>query len=408
MAETALDGLNVLEYCQMISGPYCGKLLADLGAEVIKVEQPPAGDAARTRGPFPDDVPHPEKSGLFIYLNSNKRGITLDLRTTRGMTIFKELVSGADILVENNPPQVMKRLGLNYETLKEVNPRLIMTSITPFGQTGPYRDYKATELIIYHMSGLGYETPGAVDDPEKEPPLKPAGHQASFLAGITGALLTLFALRSHEASGLGQHVDLSEQEAAASFARTTVAIHSYGIPPMSRMKSQRPEMFKPFMGIMPCKEGYVCGIAIEDPHWQSLMKLMGNPEWAKEDICSNRLSRAEHGAILEPRILEWTEQYTKEELSEMMQQVHIPCFAVADMAEVVSSDQLSDRGFFVDIDHPAAGRVKCPGAPFNFSGTPWQLRSPAPLLGQHNEEILCQRLGYTEQDMLKMRQAGVI
>jgi len=138
------------------------------------------------------------------------------------------------------------------------------------------------------------------------------------------------------------------------------------------------------------------------------MKLMGNPEWAKEDICSNRISRAEHGAILEPKILEWTAQYNKEELSEMMQQVHIPCFAVADMAEVVSSDQLADRGFFVDIDHPSAGRVKCPGAPFNFSRTPWQLRSPAPLLGQHNEEILCQRLGYTEQDMVKMRHAGVI
>ena len=408
MVQGALSDLKILEYAQFISGPYCAKLMADLGAEVIKVEPPGLGDRARRYGPFPQDIPHPEKSGLFIYLNSNKKGITLDLHTTTGMKIFTELVRGADVLVENNPPPVMKRLGLNYETLKEVNPRLIMTSITPFGQTGPYREYKATELITFHMSGLGYETPGAVDDPEKELPLKAAGHQASFLAGITGALLTLFALRASEASGLGQHIDLSEQEAAACFTRATVALHSYGILPMSRMKSQRPAMFRPFMGIIPCKGGYVSTIAVEDLHWWSLVKLMGNPEWAKEDICKDRQSRSEHGDILEPRILEWTAQYTKEELSDMMQKAHIPCFGVDDMAEVISFDQLADRGFFVDIDHPVAGKVKCPGAPFNFSLTPWQLRSPAPLLGQHNREILCHRLGYTEQDMVKLRQAGVI
>ncbi len=408
MVQGALSDLKIVEYAQFISGPYCAKLMADLGAEVIKIEDPGLGDAARRYGPFPQDIPHPEKSGLFIYLNSNKKGITLDLHTTTGMKIFKELMKGADILVENNPPQVMKRLGLNYETLKQVNPHLVMTSITPFGQTGPYRDYKATELVTFHMSGLGYDTPSAVDDWEKEPPLKAAGHQASFLAGIMGALLTLFAIRAREASGLGQHIDLSELEAAASFTRITVAVLTHGTPPMGRMKSERPEIFRPFMGIVQCKGGYVCTIAVEDLHWRSLMKLMGDPEWAKDDMCKNRQSRSAHAPILEPKILEWTAQYTKEELSEMMQQAHIPCFGVADVAEVVGSDQMADRGFFVDIDHPLAGKVKCPGAPFKSSRTPWQLRSAAPLLGGHNEEILCHRLGYTKQDLVKMREAGVI
>jgi crotonobetainyl-CoA:carnitine CoA-transferase CaiB-like acyl-CoA transferase len=408
MKDGALSDLKILEYAQFISGPYCAKLMADLGAEVIKIEEPGLGDRARRYGPFPQDIPHPEKSGLFIYINSNKKGITLDLHAATGMKIFKELVKAADILVENNPPGVMRKLGLDYETLKEVNPRLIMASITPFGQTGPYRDYKATELITFHMSGLGYETPGVVDDCEKEPPLKPAGHQASFLGGVIGALLTLLALRSREASGLGQHIDLSEQESLASFARGAVASRSYGNPAMSRTKSQRPERFRPFMGIITCKGGYVCTIAIEDLHWESLMNLMGNPEWSKEEMCKDRQSRTTHGAVIEPKILEWTAQYTKEELTEMMQKAHIPCFGVADMAGVLSFDQLADRGFFVDIDHPVVGKVKCPGAPFKLSRTSWQLRSPAPLLGQHNEEIFCRRMGYTEQDMAMMRQAGVI
>ncbi len=223
MVQGALYDLKILEYAQFISGPYCAKLMADLGAEVIKVEAPGLGDRARRYGPFPQDIPHPEKSGLFIYLNSNKKGITLDLHTTTGMKIFKELVRWADILVENNPPQFMKRLRLNYETLKEVNPRLIMISITPFGLTGPYRDYKTTELITFHMSGLGYETPGSVDDPEKEPPLKAAGHQASFLGGTMGALLTLFALHPTRCSEARRcrSPSVSHQPAESSAATNT-------------------------------------------------------------------------------------------------------------------------------------------------------------------------------------------
>src|SRR3989304_3206254 len=147
MDDRALSGLKVVEYARFISGPFCAKLLADLGAEVIKVEEPGTGDEARRRGPFLNDVPHPERSGLFLYLNTNKLGITLDVGNPKGAGIFRQLVAEADILVENNPPARMKELGLDYEALREINPRLIVTSITPFGQTGPYRDYKSTNLI---------------------------------------------------------------------------------------------------------------------------------------------------------------------------------------------------------------------------------------------------------------------
>ncbi|GAG45713.1 unnamed protein product, partial [marine sediment metagenome] len=153
MTDGALEGLRVLEYARMVSGPYCAKLLADLGAEVVKIEQPSLGDPARQKGPFPGDLPHPEKSGLFLYLNTNKLGITLDVQTEEGRKLFRELAQGADILIEDSPPGRMEELGLDYESLSALNPRLIVTSITPYGQTGPYRDRKSYHLNLYHASG---------------------------------------------------------------------------------------------------------------------------------------------------------------------------------------------------------------------------------------------------------------
>ena len=153
MTDGALQGVRLLEYGQLVSAPYCAKLLADLGAECIKIEEPPVGDPARRRGPFPDDIPHPEKSGLFLYVNTNKLGVTLDPRTPTGRLIFQRLAQEADVLIEDRPPGEMERLGLGYAALSALNPALIVTSITPFGQTGPYKDYKTYHLNLYHASG---------------------------------------------------------------------------------------------------------------------------------------------------------------------------------------------------------------------------------------------------------------
>jgi len=193
MQAGALSGLKVLEYSQFIAGPFCGKFLADFGAEVIKVEEPGVGDEARRRGPFPNDIPHQEKSGLFLFLNTNKLGITLDVKSATGVKIFKDLVQQADILVESNPPQVMKALGLDYATLSKINPRLIMTSITPFGQTGSYRDYKSCDLVCSHMSQIAICQPFESRTTRREP-LKAGGYQTDFMAGLTGAVGTMSAL----------------------------------------------------------------------------------------------------------------------------------------------------------------------------------------------------------------------
>ncbi|MEE8397795.1 MAG: CoA transferase, partial [Desulfobacterales bacterium] len=227
MTDGALSDLRVIEFADFISGPFCAKLMADLGAEVIKIETPSSGDTARQTGPFPNDIAHPERSGLFLYLNTNKQSITLDPGTSAGADIFKELVKSADVLIENMPPSTMEGLGLDYESLRRINPGLIMTSITPFGQSGPYAHRKANDLICTQMSGLAYHTPsGGVDSPER-PPLKPGGRQSDFIAGSTAAAATMFAVIARRTLGEGQHLDVSQHESNASFLRPQVAFHTY-------------------------------------------------------------------------------------------------------------------------------------------------------------------------------------
>ena len=220
-----LDGVKVIEYGNLISAPFCAKILADLGAEVIKIEEPDLGDDSRRQEPFLDDVSCLEHSGLFLYLNMNKLGITLNPETTTGKKIFSELLKNADIFVENNPPKRMKALELTYNYVKQINPRIIMTSITPFGQTGPYKDYKGCELVNTHMGGVGYISTRE-GDVSKEP-LKYPAHLFSFQAGLSAAAATLGALHHQNITGLGQELDVSEQESIIQNLNSTTARYSY-------------------------------------------------------------------------------------------------------------------------------------------------------------------------------------
>jgi crotonobetainyl-CoA:carnitine CoA-transferase CaiB-like acyl-CoA transferase len=406
MEDRALSDLKIVELGHLISGPYCAKLLADLGAEVIKVEEPGLGDEARRREPFLHDEAHPEKSGLFLYLNTNKLGVTLNLKSKTGRDIFHKLVKEADVLVENNRPSVMDELGLQYENLKEINPRLIMTSITPFGQSGPYRNYKATELISYHMGMIGYSTPGVVDNPAEEPPLRAGGQVADFMAGIAGAVATMCAVFYRQATGLGEHVDVSTQEAVASFARTAATEYLYTKQLYGRARGARP--YVGFAGMLPCKDGYVNLSPSQDHHWDGLVQLMGNPEWAQDERFKNRDSRREHGEEIRAHLEEWTKGQNKVELAEAAQRLGFPGAPIYTIDEALNAEHLLAREFLVQIEHPEAGRIRYPGAPFKLWGTPWRVICPAPLLGQHNEEVYCRRLGYSKEKLVKFRESGVI
>jgi len=407
MNKGALSSLRVIEYGEFISGPYCGKLLADLGAEVIKIEKPGFGDKARSHGPFPQDIPHPERSGLFLFLNTNKLGVTLNVGTAAGVKIFRELVKWADVIVEDNPPQEMKRLGLDYESLHQLNPRLVMTSITPFGQTGTYRDYKACDLITFHVSGEAYINPmEGVDDIEQQPPLKVPMHSGDFIAGLNGAIGTMSAVTAQQATGLGQHVDSSAQEALASMVNSWIGTFTYEGIPYRRRKSERGPVGPAQM--YPCKDGYICITTHSDVFWAGVVEMMGNPDWAKSELYKDVSTRRANQDVIWLMMAEWTRDHTIQEIMEAAQGKRFPIMPVKTMNEVFSSEQLAVRDFFVEVDRKETGRLKYPGAPYKLSVTPWRVRRPAPLLGEHNEEVYCQMLGYTRQDLAKMRGLGVI
>ncbi len=401
MTEAALAGVKILEYSEMVSGPYCAKLLADLGAEVVKIEKPGAGDEARRRGPFPKDIPHPERSGLFLYLNTSKLGITLNLENPVGQDIFARLVKDADILIEDTVPGTMGRLGLGYDRLKEINPAIIVTSITPYGQTGPYREYKAHHLNIYHASGQAQLSDRNKRRPG-EAPLKGGGYVGDYDAGLSGAVATLGALYKCGLTGTGQHIDVSRQEALISLDRVDIGI--FANEGMTFAK----ERVGMLGGLMPCKDGYIVVSAPQQHQWEALVKLMGEPAWAIGEKCKDEFARAENIAELQPLLEEWMMLHTRDEIYHRGQALGCPIAPVNSAAEVRESAQFRERRFFVDIQHPEAGTLSYPSAAYKLSETPWQASRGAPLLGEHNHAIYCGRLGYTPEELVRMRDAGNI
>ncbi len=224
MKKGALEGLKILEFSEFISGPYCGKLLADLGAEVVKVERPGAGDRARGWGPFPGGAPHLEKSGLFLFLNTNKDGVTLNIESEAGRELFRRLASWADVLIESQPRREIERMGLNYRSLRQVNPSLIVTSISPFRRTGPYKDYAGGDLIASHTSSEAFGNPAeGVCDTERYAPLRGPMHAADFMTGLTAAVSIMSAVVARRPGQPGRHIDVSAQEALASVVRQELA-----------------------------------------------------------------------------------------------------------------------------------------------------------------------------------------
>ena len=399
MTERALEGVKVLDLTHHIAGPYCTKLMADFGAEVLKVERP-GGDPARRMAPFLHDEADPEKSLVFAYLNTNKQSVTLNLKSEKGIQVLKSLVEESDVLVENFAPKVMPSLGLDFETLQQINPSLVMTSISNFGQTGPYRDYKAADIVEYALGGLMYIF-GAYD----REPLKHAFNQAQFKAGTDAASATLMATYHQRLTGEGQRVDVSIQEAVATGLRDVVNNFTYTgavrrrqpnhSGDLTRMRASADGHFLPNPGM---------GAGL---NWENVVDFLGLPELDDEkfNTPSARLANAEElGRILD-------EYFIKQNKYDIFYASHKRRFifgVVQSPEEVMADPQFQARNYFVDIDHPALGTLKYPGAPFEMSATPWEARSPAPTLGEHNQEVIGQRLGHTPEQLAQMRAMQII
>jgi crotonobetainyl-CoA:carnitine CoA-transferase CaiB-like acyl-CoA transferase len=418
----AIDDLRVIDLTSE-HGAYCGKLLAELGADVIKVE-PPSGDPARRLGPFLRDDPGLENSLFFLFMNTGKRSMTLDLEKTAGREILHKLAEGADILVEDVAGERLLALGLRYETLRARNPRLIVTSMTPFGRSGPYRDFVASDLTIMGMAGalFGYGFPD-------KPPNRLPGHQSTILAGIHGAVASLTALYARDRTDVGQHVDLSMQDAIATASLTEILTYDRSGRVTRRAGMRR---LYPATGIYRCADGYaqwVCG----GVHWQALIGWMEaegmaedlpQPEWRETiwEMITLRGGRALTGVDEETRakalaryahveevFTKFVESLTREQILDGALAYKVPVLPVLAVGEVAEDEGLRSRGFWADLPTgPGRDPVRYPDAPFRLSLTPAASTRAAPLLGEHTKGILTSDLGLSDEEVAALFQEGTI
>lgn len=394
MTTPPLADLHVLDLTHFIAGPYSTKLLGGLGADVIKIERPGIGDGLRTVGPFVNDEPHPDRGCPFLYLNTDKRGITLNLKSDQGLQIADQLLNWADVLVENFRPGVMESLGLSYKSLEKRYPKLVVVSVSNFGQTGPYRDLPMTDITAQAFGGLMNE----MGEPDRAP-LKLGGYQALYAAGVAAFTGITIALMARELRGVGQHVDVSILE-----MQTHTEWHAsvqYSYTGQERRRLGRWNNWKILKGA----DGYM-GLVYNDRSWPALRQLVGG---VLDDPRFDTLEgRTQYTLEVGAAVGEWLSSRSVRETYHAGQKLGIPWGYVASMADVVESPQYQVRSFVGELDHPVAGSAMYPGVPFTMGGYPSVPRRPAPQLGQHNAEIYGDMLGYDRSELIRLREAGVI
>ena len=404
----ALQGVQVIEAATGVAGPFCGKLLADYGAEVIKVEQPGIGDSARRQGPFPKDGPHIEKSGLFLHLNANKKGITLDLEHPGGRSVFKRLVEQSHVLIESRRPGDMETLGLGYQVLRQLRPELVMTSVTPFGQTGVHKDYEFTELTIFAMTGAMYRE-GLPD----RHPLKYAAETAQYYAGTAAAAVTTAACLKSSMTGQGEWIDIAIQECMAGhphqIGRRGPFAYSGAQDARLQPRTSAWGGREPYaVGTFRCRDGYVSLLPLGARMWPNIARMIGRTDLLDDRRYSTSQDRIEHRQELEAIFRAWVEAHTKEEIYSATQSEGIPAGPVLTIDEVMRNDQVRARNYFTDIRHPDAGSLAYTGLPFRLSDAPSVADSAAPRLGQHTDEVLTGLLELENREVAELRQRGAI
>lgn len=400
--EGALSGYRVLDIADS-NGAYCTKLLADLGADVIKIERP-EGDPGRGIPPFAGDTPHPEKSLHFLHRNANKRGVTLKLDTVEGSNILKRLVKTADVLVDNSPPDYMAGLGLDYSVLSEINPGLIMASITEFGHSGPYKDRKGSNLVDFAMSGImitsGY--------PGKEPCLLP-GSPAYDSASVHASVSIVAAIYMRGTTGQGQYIDTSVHVTSRTgLYPWIIPNYSYALNPGGPPPTSENRMGAQIYPVYPCKDGFIRIIALTPRQWDALVRVLDNPDVLQTEEWRSFMYRIGNAEDLYALMLEFTTKYTMRELFEAGRREGVPIAPILSIADFYNSPQTKAREYFVEVDHPVAGKADYPGPPYKWTETPATMRRPAPCIGEHNEEVYCQELGLSTDDLASLTGGGIV
>lgn len=404
MAPKALAGIRILDLTQIYAGPYCSMLFADMGAEVIKIE-PPRGELIRDNPPMVKEGeggPHDRsRSGYFLTLNRNKYGITLNLKHPKALSIFKELVKIGDIVLENYAPGVMKRLGIDYPVLKEINPRIIMCSISGFGQWGLYSERMSFDVIAQAMSGMMSVT-GHPDSP----PTKVGTSLGDVSASVHAAFAIMAALWYRQKTGVGQYIDVSMQECMVAILEGGIPRWTVGKELLTPIGSMNPHECP--MAAFRCKDGYIIIATVGDEHWQRFCRAINRPDWAADPRYRTKRQRWEKKYILQEEIEKWTSQHTVKEVGEIMDRERVANSPIMNIQQVVDDPHLNERGYFMEIEHPIIGKAKIPGIPFQLSETPGKIERPSPLVGEHNELILGKYLGISKEDVGELKREGVI
>jgi crotonobetainyl-CoA:carnitine CoA-transferase CaiB-like acyl-CoA transferase len=401
MSEQAFKKVVILDCTEGIAGGYCTKLLADFGATVIKIEKPGTGDTTRRMGPFLNDEPDKEKSGTFFYLNTNKKSITLNLETETGKNIFLKLLEKADVVVENFTPGKMAALGLSYESLAKNKPQIILTSISNFGQTGPYRDYKATNLVTFGLSGAMYTSRPATHTSSR--PVVEGGQQAEFTTGLLSFSATVAAFINTIDTGKGTWIDMSAQECLASTLGANISEYPY--LGLSRKTNPFAIHGYPIGYSVPCKDGWISltpglGGAPNIPLLIEQPELLDDPLFTKPAM---RMAEPEKfDALLTP----WLKEHTKWEITKQAQELKLAFTPVLTPGELEEDEQLKAKGFFMKTQHPVMGEVTYPGDPMKLSETPARV-GKAPLLGEDNVTIY-NGLGYSKADLVTLTEQKII
>ena len=405
-----LEGIRVIDLTAWLAGPFVSLNLAAMGAEVIKIERPKVGDPCRWNPPFagPKGVSHVRKTDedtslLYLKRNRGKKSISLNLQSERGKEIFRLLVEKGDVVVENFAPGTMERLGFDYPQLRMINPKIIYCSISGYGQSGPYRDRAAFDLTIQGMSGIMGVT-GFPDDP----PTRCGAWIGDMIPALYGVCGVLAALASREKTGGGERIDISMQDSCFSLIMDeALDLHlSLGIP--MRTGNRNPRLAP--WNVYPAQDGHIAICVASNEQWTAFLEAIGREDLKEDRRFKNQEGRFKHSDDVEIIVKEWLQGLTKEGALRTLRAKKVPCDLVPEIPEVLEDPQLKFRGMMPELLHPNSGPtgLKAAGFPIQFSELPGGFLSPAPYIGQHNQEVYGGLLGISNTEMERLKSEGII
>ncbi|WP_286786456.1 MULTISPECIES: CaiB/BaiF CoA transferase family protein [Pseudomonas] len=404
----ALSHIRVLDLSRVLAGPWAGQILADLGAEVVKVERPGVGDDTRHWGPpfLRDEAgENTAEAAYYLSANRNKQSLTLDFTQSEGQRIVRELAAKADVVLENFKVGGLAAYGLDYATLKTLNPRLIYCSITGFGQTGPYAKRAGYDFMIQGLGGLMSLT-GRSDDETGAGPVKVGVALTDILTGLYSAVAVLAALNQRERSGLGQHIDMALLDVqVACLGNQALNYLTTGVAP-KRLGNAHPNIV-PYQDFPTADGDFILTVG-NDGQFRKFCEVAGHPEWADDPRFASNRARVAHRGELIPLIRQATVFRTTAEWVAALEQAGVPCGPINDLAQVFADPQVIARGLRVELPHPLAGSVPQVASPIRLSETPVEYRNAPPLLGEHSEQVLREWLGMAASEVSALRERGVL